>query len=101
MGGIFQYTPVKFSTIELHTYTVPVRYGGYYLCEEQLNLGTWFAVTYLHGKYFLQAYGKISKQLGTSLNTGTFAPILAALKTSSDKLFQVDRESEKERRPCG
>jgi hypothetical protein len=49
----------------------------------------------LHGKYLLQAYGKISKQLGTSLNTGTFAPILAALKTSSDKLFQVDRESEK------
>jgi hypothetical protein len=45
----------------------------------------------LHYPLLFQAFGKISKQLGTSLNTGTFAPMLAAIKTSSDKLFQVSR----------
>ena len=36
-----------------------------------------------------QSYAKISKQLGTSVQLGTFSPILLALKTASDKLSAI------------
>ena len=38
---------------------------------------------------YFQSYAKISKQLGTSVQLGTFSPILLALKTASDKLSAI------------
>ena len=37
----------------------------------------------------LQSYAKISKQLASSVHTGSFNPMLLALKTSSDKLTTI------------
>ena len=39
--------------------------------------------------HFFQSYAKISKQLGASVQLGTFSPILLALKTASDKLSAI------------
>ena len=39
--------------------------------------------------FAIQAYTKISKQLGSSALTGSFGPMLQTLKTSADKLAAV------------
>ena len=36
-----------------------------------------------------QSYAKISKQLGSSVQLGSFSPMLTALKTASDKLSAI------------
>ena len=39
--------------------------------------------------HLFQSYAKISKQLGSSVQLGSFSPILLALKTASDKLSAI------------
>ena len=39
--------------------------------------------------FLFQSYAKISKQLGSSVQLGSFSPILLALKTASDKLSAI------------